>query len=588
MNSLYLKNIQESVIRYASVISNILKIDVEIVDEGLNRIAGTGIFKNKINENIKKNGFVYEETINKKRIQLIENPGEHRLCRKCLEKDNCLEKMEVSFPIIYENRVIGVIGVVCSTIEQKNRLLNDLSTIVSFIEQISELIAAKVSEYSKEIIQIKSLEFFKEIVNSVNDGVIVVGSNSLISSINKKGENELKLKSSVKGKKITIDETDDNFNENSTYQIKIDETKYEVVGRLIQGSLDIKEYSKILIFNKLMNIKQEAVTLTYGNNKTNLSDIVGESDVMKSLKKKIKSISNLKSTVLITGESGTGKELVARAIHAEGERRNKPFIAINCGAIPESLLESELFGYVKGAFSGANANGRIGKFELANKGVIFLDEIGDMPLYLQVKLLRVLQEKTVVRIGSNKLTSLDIRIVAATNKDLKELVRKGKFREDLYYRLNVIPIEVPALRERGKDLNLLVNVLVDKYNNLFNKYVSKIDAEVLEMFRKYKWQGNVRELENVVEFMVSLSDKRGVVDKSMLPESFIENYNELLNDNIDRSINIKQIIPLKDIEKLYIKKAIEKYGNTTEGKKIAAKKLGIGIATLYRKIDGLE
>ena len=588
MNSLYLKNIQESVIRYASVISNILKIDVEIVDEGLNRIAGTGIFKNKINENIKKNGFVYEETINKKRIQLIENPGEHRLCRKCLEKDNCLEKMEVSFPIIYENRVIGVIGVVCSTIEQKNRLLNDLSTIVSFIEQISELIAAKVSEYSKEIIQIKSLEFFKEIVNSVNDGVIVVGSNSLISSINKKGENELKLKSSVKGKKITIDETDDNFNENSTYQIKIDETKYEVVGRLIQGSLDIKEYSKILIFNKLMNIKQEAVTLTYGNNKTNLSDIVGESDAMKSLKKKIKSISNLKSTVLITGESGTGKELVARAIHAEGERRNKPFIAINCGAIPESLLESELFGYVKGAFSGANANGRIGKFELANKGVIFLDEIGDMPLYLQVKLLRVLQEKTVVRIGSNKLTSLDIRIVAATNKDLKELVRKGKFREDLYYRLNVIPIEVPALRERGKDLNLLVNVLVDKYNNLFNKYVSKVDAEVLEMFRKYKWQGNVRELENVVEFMVSLSDKRGVVDKSMLPESFIENYNELLNDNIDRSINIKQIIPLKDIEKLYIKKAIEKYGNTTEGKKIAAKKLGIGIATLYRKIDGLE
>lgn len=588
MNSLYLKNIQDSVIRYASVISNILKIDVEIVDEGLNRIAGTGIFKDKINENIKKNGFVYEETINKKGIQLIENPGEHRLCRKCLEKNNCLEKMEVSFPIIYEDKVIGVIGVVCSTIEQKNKLLNDLDTIISFIEQISELIAAKVSEYSKEIIQIKSLEFFKEIVNSVNDGVIVVDSNSLVSSVNKKGEKELKLKSSVKGKKITIDETDDNLNENSIYQIKIDETKYEVVGRLIQGSLDIKEYSKILIFNKLMNIKEEAVTLTYGNNKTDLSDIVGESDAMKSLKKKIKSISNLKSTVLITGESGTGKELVARSIHAEGERRNKPFIAINCGAIPESLLESELFGYVKGAFSGANANGRIGKFELANRGVIFLDEIGDMPLYLQVKLLRVLQEKTVVRIGSNKLTSLDIRIVAATNKDLKELVRKGKFREDLYYRLNVIPIEVPALRERGKDLNLLVNVLVDKYNNLFDKSVNRIDGEVLEMFRKYKWQGNVRELENVVEFMVSLSDKRGIVDKSMLPESFLENYKELLNDNINKSINIKEIIPLKDIEKLYIKKAIEKYGNTTEGKKIAAKKLGIGIATLYRKIDGLE
>ena len=211
-----------------------------------------------------------------------------------------------------------------------------------------------------------------------------------------------------------------------------------------------------------------------------------------------------------------------------------------------------------------------------------------MPLYLQVKLLRVLQEKTVVRIGSNKLIPLDIRIVAATNKDLKELVRKGKFREDLYYRLNVIPIDVPPLRERGRDLNLLVNVLVDKYNRAFNKNVTKVDDNVLEMFRKYKWQGNIRELENVVEFMVSLSDERGIADSTMLPESFVENYTEFLGDDINKSINIKEIIPLKDIEKLYIKKALEKYGNTTEGKKIAAKKLGIGIATLYRKIDGLE
>lgn len=588
MNSLQLRNIQESVIRYASVISNILKIDVEIVDQHLNRIAGTGIFQGKINENIKKNGFVYKEAINKKKMQLIEEPGSHFLCSKCPAKNNCLEKMEVSYPIIYEDEVIGVIGIVCSTIEQKDRLIDDLETIISFIEQIAELISAKVSEYNKEIIQRKSLDFFKEIVNSVNDGVIVVNSNSLINSINKKGESELKLTSSIIDKSIIIEETGDSFNGNTIFQIKVDNKKYEIVGRLIKSVLEISDYNKILIFNKLMNIKEEAVTLTYGNNKTDISCIVGESDLMKSLKKKIKSISNLKSTVLITGESGTGKELVARAIHAEGERQDKPFIAINCGAIPESLLESELFGYVKGAFSGANVNGRIGKFELANRGVIFLDEIGDMPLYLQVKLLRVLQEKTVVRVGSNKLIPLDIRIIAATNKDLKELVRKGKFREDLYYRLNVIPIEVPSLRERGKDLNLLVKVLIDKYNNLFNKNVSRTNSEVLEMFRKYRWQGNVRELENVVEFMVSLCDESGIIDKAMLPESFIENYNELLNDNINKSINIKEIIPLKDIEKLYIKKALEKYGNTTEGKKIAAKKLGIGIATLYRKIDGVE
>lgn len=588
MSSVYLKNIQDSVIRYADVISNILKIDVEIVDDKLNRIAGTGFFTNRINENIRKNGYVYKETIEKKAIQIIENPGEHILCKACSQKNKCLEKMEVSFPIIYDEKVIGIIGIVCTTIEQKDRLVNDLETIISFIERIAELISAKVAEYTKDTLQIKSIHFFKEIINSVNDGVIVVDSNNLIKIINKKGISELNLNSSVIDKKITIDETEDSLNEKNIYQIKIDAFKFEVVGKLIEGSLDIQEYSKILIFNKLKNIKENAVTLTYGNNKTNISYIVGESEKIQLLKKKIISISNLKSTVLITGESGTGKELVARAIHSEGERRNKPFIAINCGAIPESLLESELFGYVKGAFSGANANGRIGKFELANTGVIFLDEIGDMPLYLQVKLLRVLQDKTVVRIGSNKLIPLDIRIVAATNKDLKELVRKGKFREDLYYRLNVIPVEIPPLRDRGSDLNLLVNALVNRFNNLFNKSVYKIDDEVLQMFRKYKWHGNVRELENVVEFMVSISDESGIINKSMLPESFLEGYEDLLNNTIDKSINIKEIIPLKDIEKLYIKKAIETYGNTTEGKKIAAKKLGIGIATLYRKMDELE
>lgn len=588
MSIVCLKDIQDSVIRYAKVISNILKLDVEIVDKDLNRIAGTGIFKNRVNENIKNSGFVYKETIKTRRMQIIERPGENILCLKCPAKNNCLEKMEISYPIIYERNTIGVIGLVCTSLEQKEKLIKDIKTIISFIEQISELISAKVAEYSKELMQINNLKLFKDIFNSVNDGVIAIDSAGRINSINNKGLIELRIDNSIIGKKIEVEDSGDNINSNAVFQLNIEGKKFEVAGKLISSTLDIKNYNRILIFNKFINIKEDAVSLTYGSNKTDISSIVGESTTMQTLKKKIKSISELKSTVLITGESGTGKELVARAIHAEGPRKNKPFIAINCGAIPEPLLESELFGYVKGAFSGANTNGRIGKFELANKGVIFLDEIGDMPLYLQVKLLRVLQEKTVVRIGSNKLIPLDIRIVAATNKDLKELVRKGKFREDLYYRLNVIPIEVPSLRERGRDLNILLNVLINKYNQALSKNVTKINDDVLEMFKKYKWKGNVRELENVVEFMVSLSDFRGIIDESMLPESFIENYKEIVNENINKTINIKEILPLKEIEKLYIKKALERYGNTTEGKKIAAKKLGIGIATLYRKLDGIE
>lgn len=585
MRLVRLNDIKEYLQSYANAISNILKIDVEIVDENLNRIIGTGFYEEKVGVNIKKNGLVYSETLRTRKMQVIENPGKNKLCKKCIDKDNCFEKMEISYPIYYGEDTFGVIGLVCTSDEQKQRLMDNFKSIMSFIGHMSELIAAKIIEQNEEVIQRKNLIFLKQIINSVNDGVIIIKNNNIISSINLKGMKELALNTNIAGQSIKVELTYDYFQESQIYNVEIDGKKYEVVGKLIPSSTNLEDYNSVLIFNKLKKIKEEAITLTYGINKTNIFSILGDSKKMMLLKSKIRKISNSSSTVLITGESGTGKELVARAIHYEGNRKNKPFIAINCGAIPETLLESELFGYDKGAFSGANSNGRMGKFELANKGVIFLDEIGDMPLYLQVKLLRVLQEKTIVRIGSNKLVSLDLRVIAATNKDLKELVRRGKFREDLYYRLNVIPIEIPPLRERKGDLELLLNSLIDKYNIEFNKSVYLIEDNVLEMFRKYKWCGNIRELENVVEFMVSLCDEKGIINETMLPDSFIESFHEQMGLEEKGNDDIKEIIPLKDIEKKYIKKAIEIYGDTTEGKKIAAKKLGIGIATLYRRLE---
>ena len=302
---------------------------------------------------------------------------------------------------------------------------------------------------------------------------------------------------------------------------------------------------------------------------------------MVNLKQNIKKIALSSSTVFITGESGTGKELIARAIHSESERSSKPFIAINCGAIPDSLLESELFGYVKGAFSGANPNGRIGKFELANKGVIFLDEIGDMPLHLQVKILRVLQERKLVKIGSNQLIDLDIRIIAATNKDIKKLIKENKFREDLYYRLNVIPIQVPPLKEREGDIDILIENLIDKYNNIFDKYVHTIDEETRRVLNSYPWPGNIRELENSIEYMINVADDKGILSLEMIPNAISE-YLKVYKEDINI---INEIRLLKDIENEYITRAIEIYGNDTQGKKIAAEKLGIGIATLYRKLE---
>ena len=326
----------------------------------------------------------------------------------------------------------------------------------------------------------------------------------------------------------------------------------------------------------------------YAANNIFLEDIISKSEKMSKLKEKIRKIAKTQSTVLITGESGTGKELVARAIHSCGDRAKQPFIAINCGAIPENLLGSELFGYVKGAFSGASNEGRVGKFELANNGVIFLDEIGEMPFFLQVKLLRVLQERTIVRIGSNKLINLNIRVIAATNKNLLKLVKEGKFREDLYYRLNVIPLKVPALRERQEDILLLGDYLNTKYSKSLGSSKIVMDDDINEIFLKHSWPGNVRELENSVEFLLNMSDENGNIDEETR-EDLKRNLksNSKYDDKIleKKVIEDDEIITLEESEKRLISKALRIYGSDTTGKNICAEKLGIGIATLYRKIE---
>ncbi len=306
---------------------------------------------------------------------------------------------------------------------------------------------------------------------------------------------------------------------------------------------------------------------------------------MLKVKERTKKLAKSNSTVLITGESGTGKELIARAIHAEGSRWNKPFIAINCAAIPENLLESELFGYIKGAFSGASSGGKVGKFELANEGVIFLDEIGDLSMPLQAKLLRVLQERKFARIGSNKLIDLDIRVIAATNKNLLKLVNEGKFRDDLYYRLNVIPINLPPLRERKDDIEAIMMKFASKYSLELGIQLSKIEENVMNMLINYNWPGNIRELENAVEYMMNLVGDDGIIYKDMLPLDILNYYN--INGNVckNKDINIifeddivggivenqERILSIKELELTYINKLLNKYGRDTKTKKKIAK-----------------
>lgn len=326
--------------------------------------------------------------------------------------------------------------------------------------------------------------------------------------------------------------------------------------------------------------KEKNISKAHNSETITFENLFGNSPKFIDIINKAKMVSATDATVLILGESGTGKELISNAIHNASERRYSPFVAINCGAIPENLLESELFGYVEGAFTGATRKGKIGKFQYANNGTIFLDEIGELPLFLQSKLLRFLQERKIERLGSNEVIPLDVRIIAATNKNIQILVEKGKFREDLFYRLNIIPLNLPALRERKEDIVPLMNYFVTKHSEIISaKRISdfKITHEVFDIFKKYYWPGNVRELENVVIHMLNLMNEDGAVTIKSLPQYILTCENNMISSN--------EIFNLDELEKSAITKALRQFGKTTEGKKIAADKLGISLTTLYRKIS---
>ena len=292
--------------------------------------------------------------------------------------------------------------------------------------------------------------------------------------------------------------------------------------------------------------------------------IIGNSSKMRDIMLLIYQVAPTDSTVLVTGETGTGKELVASEVHSLSSRSNKPFVAVNCGAIPASIIESELFGYEKGAFTGADKT-KIGKIESANGGTLFLDEVGELPLDAQVKLLRVLQEKVITRVGSNVNVPVNVRVVAATNRILEDEIKEGTFREDLFYRLNVFPIYIPSLNERGSDVMLLSNYFIAKFNNVFNKHVARIDTPAIDMMMSYHWPGNVRELQNTIERAMILTTG-DVLEADKLPPT-LQVKSE--GDRVSRKGTLKEL--LDNYEKSLIVDALK---DTCGNQSDAAKLLG--------------
>ena len=356
----------------------------------------------------------------------------------------------------------------------------------------------------------------------------------------------------------------------------------EIIGAIARSLFMDISGAKILM-NKLqetkkeLNIYREELRQGY-QAKWHFKDLIGQSPAFLKVKSVAEQVSHSVSTLLITGESGTGKELFAHAIHNSSDRSSYPFVMINCAALPDSLLESELFGYEEGAFTGARKGGKPGKFELAMGGTIFLDEIGDMPLNMQTRLLTVLQDRMVERIGGTRPIYIDVRVIAATNRDLEELVANDKFRQDLYYRLNVVRLDIPPLRERSDDIPLLAKNLIKKINKKLGTKINKISYKTIELMQNYAWPGNVRELENLLERALNLADMNR--ENSIT----IKHFPLMVENAYFRDEPNPSTLPdaIEQLEKQLIIQALEK----TNGNKMqAAKVLGIYTSALYRKIS---
>lgn len=460
----------------------------------------------------------------------------------------------IGHPILVgpEEKVEGCVYFASFDKEQKKLIETKEDQLLLCIEKISNLIASKL-EQEDLVDQMRVLNNnLTYVVETMEEGALLLSSNGEIRHINKLAKIYLHLDEPKLGEMLLQDVKEVAENTVKTHRNNICEIHRTVddFQFLLQvKSLYVNESDgDVLCIISPFSQIQEQINQTEGDTNGIENQLVFADKKMRELVSQATVTARHNTNVLITGESGTGKELFARLIHAKSSRKDGPFVAMNCAAIPESLMESELFGYEEGAFTGARKGGKIGKIQLAHKGTFFLDEIGEMPLYLQAKLLRVLSERKIDRIGSNSnsLIDVDVRIIAATNRNLEEMIERKEFREDLYYRLNVVPLHLPPLRERAGDIPVLVQYFLGKYDKILEKDIRGVSTLVLEKLMEYCWPGNVRELENCVEYMMTF-EKSNVISMDVLPEKI----NGLKSENGEsEKKTLKELLHEKEVDVL--------------------------------------
>lgn len=589
MNSSYLRLAQSKIQDMAELVSRTLNVDVTVVDAGLRRIAGTHGFGKRGESPYNS---IFAKVLSSGDPVINADRGKNNTCRSCADFSVCTEKRNITYPIRFDDQVVGVVSFACFSEEQRQAFETKESECVSMLKYMAGIIERELEGVQRANRIVSHSVEVNEVINCIDKGIVIIGADDEVIHINSAAVQNLcisaseevilnrKLNSLIEGVSLEIPENMEAF---SCWSIK--GRNFKVLYKINKITLDSDESFVIITFDTIEEMISKVVTFQ-DKNVIRFSSIIGGGRLIQKAIEMARVAAGSDSTVLLSGESGTGKELFARSIHNESYRHNGPFVAINCASMPESLIESELFGYVKGAFTGANPGGKIGKFEAASDGTLFLDEISELPYHLQAKLLRVLQEKTVDPVGGVRPVSVNARIIAATNRDIEKLVARNQFRLDLFYRINTIHISLPPLRDRPEDIGTLADYVLKKTLVRMNRADKVLDDEVKHLLESYWWPGNTRELENVVEYAVNFCPER-VIRLKYLPD-YLTDPKPSDPPRLQAGEGAGSRKAAEDSELEAILQCLEKWGSSVEGKRHTAEQLGISLATLYRRMRKLE
>jgi len=566
---------------FVNLVSAILGVEIGAVDNNMIAIAGTGKYRNNVGH--KRPGKSYAEyCLTTGESVILENPRYGAHCNSCEGRNICPYSMSMYSPILNQNNLIeGAVFFLAYTNRHRQAMVQSINQYKNYLSQVSsmlsELIEGNALKMEKQRLTCK----LETLINMVQEKIVVVNSEDKITHVSMAAKEVLKTRDllgcgiadfclemgfgNVKARDLIRAASNPAHMEKGGMRLEIRPiiVEQEFAGRIIRIEDYLRRAFPIPNSPKLGNA---------------FLKIIGSSRVIKEVIEQAGHAADTQSIVLLQGETGTGKELIARGIHEKSSRRYGPLVIVNCSAIPEGLLESEILGYEEGAFTGARRNGKPGKFELADKGTLFLDEVGDLGLSMQSKLLRIIEDGIVERIGGILPRKVDVRIIAATNRNLEQMVKQGLFREDFYYRINVVPINLIPLRARREDIASIASHFINQFCSAFGKPHKIPSSDVMDLFLKYSWPGNIRELRNVIEYMLNMAPGDFLTLNDLPP------YLKVLSFPVERDIE-KHVTHLDLLESDAIESVLQKYGISVMQKKKAADFLGISLPTLYRRIE---